>query len=108
MRSGFHQVERIAGDATGPLQTSTRRAPPAILRGNKASYQFCTGPGPGLDSKAHLFCEQSFTRRRDKIPVAGEGSVGRDIFGQEAPPLLPQLYSGGDDEPPYTEGVAET
>ena len=39
---------------------------------------------------------------------AGEGSVGRGIFGQEAPPLLPQLYSGGDDEPPYTKSIAET
>jgi len=29
-------------------------------------------------------------------------------FGQEAPPLLPQFYSGGDDEPPDTEGIAET
>ena len=47
-------------------------------------------------------------RPGDEIPGAGEGSVGRGIFGQEAPSLLPQLYSGGDDEPPYTKGIAKT
>ncbi|XP_068503685.1 uncharacterized protein [Phaseolus vulgaris] len=108
LSSGFHQVERVLGDATGPLQTSSRRAPPAILPGNRTSYQFRAGPGAGPNSKAHLFREQGFTRPRDEIPVAGKGSVGRGIFGQEAPPLLPQFYSSGDDEPPYTKDfVAE-
>ena len=108
MRSGLHKVERVLGDATGPLQTSSGCAPPAALRGDSASYQLCAGPGARPDSKAHLFCEQGLTRRGDEIPGAGEGSVGRGIFGQEALPLLPQLYSGGDDEPPYTKGIAET
>ena len=107
MRSGFHQVERVFGDATGPLQTSSGRAPPAILRGNRARNQFCAGPGTGPSSKAHIFRQQGFSRPEDEILGAGEGSVGRGIFGQEAPPLLPQLYSGGDDEPPYTKGIAK-
>ena len=105
--AAFMMLKEYFGDATGPLQTSSGRAPPAILRSNRASYQFCGGPGAGLDSKAHLFREQGFTRRGDEIPCAGEGSVGRGIFSQEAPPLLPQLYSGGDDEPPYTKSIAE-
>jgi len=108
MRSSLHKVERVFGDATGPLQTSSGRAPPAVLRGDIASYQLCAGPGAGPDSKAHLLCEQGLTRRRDEILGAGEGSVGHGIFGQETPSLLPQLYSGGGDEPPYTKGIAET
>jgi len=103
MRSGFHQVERVFGDATGPLQTRSMHAPPTILRDNRVSYQFCAGPGAGPNSKAHIFRQQGFTRFGDEIPVAGEGSVGCGIFVQEAPPLLPQLYSGGDDKPPYTK-----
>ena len=108
MRSGLHEVERVFGDATGPLQTSSGRAPPTVLRGDRASYQLCAGPGAGPESKAQLFCEQGLTRRRDEIPGAREGSVDRGIFGQEAPPLLPQLYSDGDDEHPYIKGIAET
>ena len=38
---------------------------------------------------------------------AGEGSVSSGVFSQEAPSLLPQLYGGSDDKPPYTEGAAE-
>ena len=45
--------------------------------------------------------------RGDEIPGFGEGSVGGGVFSQEAPSLLPQLYCGSDDEPPYTEGAAE-
>ena len=96
MQSGFRQVERVFGDATGPLQTSSRRAPPAILRGNRASNPFCSGPGAGPNSKAHIFCQQGFTRLGDEIPGTGEGSVGRGIFGQEAPPLLPQEATTGE------------
>ena len=107
MRSGFHQVERIPGDAPGPLQTGNGRAPPAVLHGDRARYQLCAGPGVGPDSKAHLFRKQGLTRRGDEIPGVGEGSVGSGVFGQEAPSLLPQLYGGSDDEPPYTEGAAE-
>ncbi|XP_068503870.1 uncharacterized protein [Phaseolus vulgaris] len=75
---------------------------------SRTGYQFYTGPGAGPNTKAHLFREQGFTRPRDEVPVAGKGSVGRGVFGQEAPPLLPQFYSSGDDEPPHTKDfVAE-
>ena len=101
-------MERVLGDATGPLQNSSRRAPPTILRGNRTGYQFCAGPGAGPSADAHLFREQGFIRPRNEVPVTGKGSVGGGIFGQEAPPLLPQFYSSGDDEPPHTKGIAET
>ena len=98
MRSGLHEV---------PLQTSSGRAPPAVLHGDRAGYQLCAGPGAGLESKAHLFREQGITRRGDEIPGAGEGSVSSGVFSEEAPSLLPQLYGGSDDKPPYTEDAAE-
>jgi len=107
MRSGFHQVEGIPGHATRPLQTGGRCALPAVLHGDRASYQLCAGPRAEPDSKAHLLRKQGLTMRGDEIPGFGEGSVGGGVFSQEAPSLLPQLYSGSDDEPPYTEGAAE-
>ena len=81
MRGGFHQVERIPSDATGPLQTGRGRAPPAVLHGDRASYQLCASPGAGPDSKAHLLREQGPARCGDEVPGVGEGGAGSGIFG---------------------------
>ena len=43
----------------------------------------------------------------DEVSSAGEGDASGSVLRQEAPSLFPQLYNGGDDKPPYTEGAAE-
>ena len=107
MRNDFHQAKRIPGGATGPLQTGRRRAPPAVLHGDRTSYQLCVSPRAGPGSKAYLLPKQGPTRRGDEVPGVGEGSAGGGVFRQEASSLLPQLYGVSEDEPPYIEGTAE-
>ena len=70
-------------------------------------HQFCTCLGTRPGAEAHLFRKQGLTRPRIEVPVTRESGASSGILNTEAPPLFPQLHSGGNDKPPYPKGTAK-
>ena len=62
MRRGLSQVERVPGQFSSVVQTTTRYSAPPVLRRDGAGNQLgpCAGAGPS--SEAYILCEQSIAR----------------------------------------------
>ena len=70
-------------------------------------HQFCTCLGARPGAEAHLLREQGLTRPKIEVPVTRESDASGSILNTKAPPLFPQLHSGGDDKPPGAVELSE-